>query len=360
MARLRSSFALVPRVRLWPGLPPDAYVRSPLGPPTAIAPDGAVFFARARHALWHGLRAAGLEPGDEVLTPAYHCGAEVEAVARAGLRVVFYEAADDLQPDPDELENLLGPRARALLLIHYFGFPQNVGHWRGWCDDHGLLLIEDCAHALNAESGGRPVGSLADVAIFSFAKTLPLPDGAALVSRTPVTLRLRRHAAVLPLLKRHAQWAMARSALLDGRLARFEREDLDDMELGDPSRAAAHASQFLLRRFAVPKVAERRRAHYRLLLEAAGGRTPRPFATLPDGAAPLVFPLKTDGDAAVLERLARTRVEARPFWPATHPLLPADRFPGAVAWRRRFVALPVHQELRARDLERIARALDPR
>jgi dTDP-4-amino-4,6-dideoxygalactose transaminase len=307
--------------------------------------------------LWHGVRGAGLEPGDEVLTPAYHCGAEVEALLRAGLAVRFYEAGERLEPDPAELETLLGPRTRALLLLHYFGFPQDLVRWRAWCERFGLLLIEDCAHAIHASRDGHALGSLGDVAVFSFAKTLPLPDGAALVTPAPTSPARKPNRWILPLLKRQAQWAMARYARLDAALERFEREYTDDWRLGDTAAGPSRATPFLLRRLACPDVAEQRRAHYRVLLEVAGDRVPLPFAELPDGASPLIFPLKTTGDAGVLGRLEHARVEARPFWPVVHPCLPADQFQAAAAWRRAFVALPVHQELRPVDLERIATAL---
>jgi dTDP-4-amino-4,6-dideoxygalactose transaminase len=345
-------------VRLWPGLPPSALFATPQSPSQFPlgAPDVALF-ARARHALWHGVRAAGLKPGDEVLTPAYHCGAEVEAMLSAGLAVRFYEAGERLEPDPRELETLISPRTRALLLIHYFGFPQDLVRWRTWCDRFGLLLVEDCAHAIHASRDGHAIGSLGDLAVFSFVKTLPLPDGAALVTRAPTTPARKRHRSLVPLVKRHAQWAMTRFARLDAALERFERDLTEDLALGDPSIGPSRVTPFLLHRLARPEVAEQRRAHYRMLLELAGDRVPFAFAELPEAASPLFFPLETERDPGVLDRLERARIEARPFWPITHPSLPADRFPGAAAWRRAFMALPVHQELRSADLERIAAAL---
>jgi dTDP-4-amino-4,6-dideoxygalactose transaminase len=348
------------RVRLWPGLTPSALFATPRAPAQfPLGGPGVALFARARHALWHGVRAAGLKPGDEVLTPAYHCGAEVEALLQAGLGIRYYEAGDRLEPDPGELETLLGPRTRALLVIHYFGFPQDLARWRTWCERFGLLLIEDCAHAIHASTNGHAIGSLGDLAVFSFGKTLPLPDGAALITRAaPAPGPARRSRSVMPLVKRHAQWAMARSARLDAALERFEREHPEDMQLGDPGAGPSRMTPFLLRRLARPEVAERRRAHYHLLLEAAGDRVPLPFAELPDAASPLFFPLEVGDDPGVLRRLEHARIEARPFWPIIHPSLPADQFPGAAAWRRAFVALPVHQELRSNDLDRIATVLD--
>jgi dTDP-4-amino-4,6-dideoxygalactose transaminase len=318
---------------------------------------GTRLFARARHALWHGLRAADVASGDEVLTPAYHCGAEVEAIIAAGLVPRFYDVGDTLTPERQELESLLTPRTRALLIIHYFGFPQALASWRRWCNGHGLLLIEDCAQALYTRDGDAPVGSAGELAIFSFAKTLPLPDGAALVSRTPVDAPGGPQPSLLPVLKRHMQWAMSRSAPLDARLAGFEREAADEFELGDPSRGPARATRYLLPRLPHADVRECRRANYRRLLESARTLVPPSFDRLPSGASPLVFPVEAGADADLEQRLARARIEARRFWPVAHPALAPDRFPGAAAWRRRLLALPVHQELRSEELARIIAAL---
>ena len=101
--------------------------------PFPLDKPGCVLFERARHGLWHGLRALGLVGDDEVLVPAYHHGSEIEAFVRAGLTCRFYEATEALAPDERELEALLGLRTRALHLIHYLGFAQDAPRWRGWC-----------------------------------------------------------------------------------------------------------------------------------------------------------------------------------------------------------------------------------
>ena len=75
------------RISVWPPLPPEVYARTSVdeAPVSRSTSPIAGCFSRARHGLWHGVRALGLAPGDEVLTPAYHHGSEVEALFRAGL-----------------------------------------------------------------------------------------------------------------------------------------------------------------------------------------------------------------------------------------------------------------------------------
>jgi dTDP-4-amino-4,6-dideoxygalactose transaminase len=347
-----------PRLRLSPPLAPSVYVRRPRPLPFPLREPNVSLFARGRHALWYGVQALELRPGDEVLAPAYHCGTEIEVLARAGLVCRFYEATDTLEPNEPELEALLSPRTRALLLIHYFGFPQDAPRWRAWCDARGLLLLEDCAPAWLASVDGHPVGTFGHLAVFSFYKTLPLPDGAALLVRSrPPRPRATANAGLFAIAKGHVKWTMARSATVDRLLAALEDEYVPDLALGDPDSAPSRGTRFLLPRLARPGAAERRRANYARLLAEFAPHVPVPFDTLPAGACPLIFPVETRPGERLAERLEREGVPARRYWPILHPLLPQDAFPRAVTWHERFVALPVHQGLRASDLARVAGAL---
>lgn len=314
-------------------------------------------YALGRHALWHGVRTLALESGDEVLVPAYHHGSEVEALARAGLTCRFFAAADDLQPMEAELDALVAERTRALLLIHYLGFPQDLARWRRWCDSRGLMLIEDAAQAWLASSDGEPVGSAGDAAVFCLYKTVGVPDGAALVSRTPPEPRPSRGpASATRLAWRHAAWLRARVAVPSPRPVWRPPQDADmadDFALGDVGGAPAAGTSLVAAR--VPHdLAARRRANYETLLRQFGGRVDPPFDRLPAGASPFVFPLRADDKQDLLRRLYAAGIHAFDFWSRGHPLLESSRFAGVERRRRQTVGLPVHQELRPRDLARIA------
>ena len=80
--------------------------------------NGRVFVAhRARTALWHGLRALGLEPGARILIPAYCCGAELEVALRMGSRPLLYGLEPRYEPDQDQITALRRGDVRALLVI---------------------------------------------------------------------------------------------------------------------------------------------------------------------------------------------------------------------------------------------------
>jgi dTDP-4-amino-4,6-dideoxygalactose transaminase/CelD/BcsL family acetyltransferase involved in cellulose biosynthesis len=350
----------------WPTLPPDALLR-PAVPraalPFPLAEEHCRLFAVARHGLWHGLRTLGIAPGDALLAPAYHHGSEIEVLVRLGAEVRFYGS---LVPDPDELASLVDERVRALHLIHYLGFPQDAARWRTWCDAHGLLLIEDCAQAWLASRDGVPVGSYGDVAIWSLYKTFGLPDGAALRCRLPVDLSGSATET------RHGWGESAQLALawLAQRLPLHTRQDgaadatgydpAEDFALGDPASAPSAMSMELLPRVADAGAAAARRANYRVLLEALGDHVASPFASLPDGASPWMFPLEVSAKAALRDRLAFDGVGTLDIWRVPHPSLPVERFPEAALRRECTIGLPVHQELQPEHLERIIQAMAPR
>jgi dTDP-4-amino-4,6-dideoxygalactose transaminase len=335
--------------------------------PFPLEEQGCRVFARARHGLWQGVQALGLEPGDAVLVPAYHHGSEVEALLRAGLAPRFYAGTARLEPDEEELASMLGPDVRALYLIHFLGFPQDAARWRAWCDERGLLLIEDAAQAWLAHISGHPVGSFGDLAIFCLYKTIGVPDGGAVLVRAPAAGRSAAHApgpdsaaplGALAVVRRHAAWALQHSAvfsaLYQNSRSAAEYQPARDFGLEDAGMPASVATQRLLYRIASGRAAAGRRANYALLMNDLAHLVPPPFDVLPAGASPYAFPIEADDKGATLERLAARGLGAVDFWSVPHPSLPVADFPAIAGRRRRTIVLPVHQELRPEHVERIA------
>jgi dTDP-4-amino-4,6-dideoxygalactose transaminase len=350
------------RLGVWPPLPPSAYARRRRRElPFPLDLPDCRLYSRARHGLWAALQALGLEPGDEVLVPAYHHGSEIETLVQLGLTCRFYAGDENLAPDEAELESLLTPRVRALYLIHYLGFPQDAVRWRQWADDRGLLLVEDAAQAWLATAAGAPVGTLGDLSLFCLYKTFGLPDGAAILSRVPPRLDERRSALGAGLLaRRHAAWLMERSGILAAAGARLRGErPYDpslDFALGDPQTQPSTATRFLLPRIADPQAAARRRANYSALLEELGEAVAAPFAVLPEGASPFALLFESEAREEVIQHFRERGIGAYPFWLAFHPATPAESFPHIASRRRRTIALPVHQELTRAAVGRILAA----
>lgn len=353
------------RLAIWPALPLSAYRRQPLTSlPFPLEDPHHRVFSRARHGLWHGIRALGIQPGSVVLAPAYHHGSEIEALGRAGLLCRFYDVDPDLQPAEERLEALLGPDVRALYLIHYFGIPQQVDRWRAWCDRHGLLLVEDAAMAFLSTLDGRPIGSFGDLAIYCLYKTFALPDGGAMVCSSPTVPRPRtdRPPGIAPAMMRHGSWLAQRSRLFataHAMLARNREPEWGrNFGLGDPDTPASRVTTALIPRLVDTDAAARRRSNHRVLLEELGDRVRPLFPVIPKGSSPTAFLIQLDPEHQ--RRVGRVLQDGgvRPanFWLVPHPSLPKEGFDRARSLRSSLVGLPVHQELNGVDLERILAA----
>jgi dTDP-4-amino-4,6-dideoxygalactose transaminase len=120
-------------------------------------------------ALHLALLAAGVGPGDEVITVPFTFVATVAAIRYTGATPVFV----DIEPhsftlDPAALEAAITPRTKAILPVHLYGHPADMDPILAIARRHGLVVIEDAAQAHGAEYKGRRVGSLGDLACFSF------------------------------------------------------------------------------------------------------------------------------------------------------------------------------------------------
>ncbi len=140
------------------------------------------YFSLGRHALAAAFQLILIEKGDCVLVPAFICRDILSALKQAGAIPVFYPVTRDLTPEffPE------AEKARAVLAVNYFGFPQPLKPFRELCDRYGTALIEDNAHGfLSRDENGRLLGSRGDVGITSIRKTLLIPDGAVLSLNRP-------------------------------------------------------------------------------------------------------------------------------------------------------------------------------
>lgn len=138
-------------------------------------------------ALHLALRALGIGPGDEVITQSHSSPFTAIAIHQSGARPVYVESCeDDFGLDPSAVARALTPRTKAILPVHLYGHPVRIEAIRALADGVGLPVIEDCAQAQGATSGGRPVGTFGAIGCLSFYPTknlAALGDGGAIVTR---------------------------------------------------------------------------------------------------------------------------------------------------------------------------------
>jgi len=129
-------------------------------------------------ALHLSMLAAGLDPGDEVITTPLSFCASVNAVIHAGATPVLADINPVTQNiDPAAVEDKISDRTRAILPVHFAGRPCDMEALTAIADRHGLIVIEDCAHAVETEYKGRKAGTFGDFGCFSFYVTKNVSTG---------------------------------------------------------------------------------------------------------------------------------------------------------------------------------------
>lgn len=124
------------------------------------------------------LRAAGIRPGDEVIVPPYTYIATASAVLMVGAVPIFADIdPDTYNIDPVQIEEAISDRTRAIIPVHFGGQSCEMDKIRAIASKHGLVVIEDAAHAHGSAYNGYPVGSLGDLASFSFQNSKPMTAG---------------------------------------------------------------------------------------------------------------------------------------------------------------------------------------
>jgi dTDP-4-amino-4,6-dideoxygalactose transaminase len=120
-------------------------------------------------ALHLALLAAGVGPGDEVITVPFTFVATVSAIHYSGAKTVFVDVdPETFTMSPDAIERAITPRTKAIMPVHLYGQPADMDPILAIARKHGLVVIEDAAQAHGAEYKGRRAGSLGDLACFSF------------------------------------------------------------------------------------------------------------------------------------------------------------------------------------------------
>ena len=115
------------------------------------------------------LLAAGIGPGDEVITTPLTFAATANVIVHAGATPVLADiCADDLNIDPEQIERRITPRTKAIMPVHYAGQPCRMDEILDIARRHSLTVIEDAATAAGPRYKGRPVGGLGDATAFSF------------------------------------------------------------------------------------------------------------------------------------------------------------------------------------------------
>ncbi|HVZ71755.1 MAG TPA: DegT/DnrJ/EryC1/StrS family aminotransferase [Polyangia bacterium] len=314
----------------------------------ALGVARAVGISSGTDALLALLMAHGVGPGDEVVTTPLSFFATAGVIARVGARPVFADVEPDtLNLAPDRAIEKLGPRARAIVVVHLFGRAARTAPLAAACTSRGLALIEDAAQAIGATSDGRPVGSVGAAALSFFpSKNLGgFGDGGAVVTDDAAL------ADRVALLRSHGATARMRHELVGGNFR------LDELQAALLRVKLPHLSRWT----------ERRRGHARRYRAALANL---PGLALPPDDDTCVwnqFVVRVrDGRRDELARaLAKRKIATAIYYATPLHLQPAlaslghgaGDFPVAEAAAAEVLALPVAAELDDTAIDRVADAV---
>ena len=339
------------------------------GPRTSEFEDAIAAYTGARHAIavanctaaLHLIAVtAGLGPGDEVIMPSLTFVATVNSVAYTGATPVFADVVSPTEPwlDPESVTRRITPRTRAVCCMQYGGHPGESLALRDLAERHGLLLLEDSAHALGTRIGDEHAGTLGFAGAYSFFsnKNLAVGEGGMVVCRDDET------AARARLLRSHGMTS------LSWQRHQGHASSYDVVALGHNYRMDEARSALGLSRLARLDDDNRRRAAidalYRERLEGVAGLTPA--LTPPPGAAlahhlfTVVLAAGLDRDA-VREHLSSAGIQTSVHYPPAHrfAIYAAARadLPATDEAARRCLTLPLFPHMTDEQVELVAATL---
>lgn len=201
--------------------------------------------ANGTDAILLGLDALGIGSGHEVITSANTFFATVEAIEHTGAKTVLVDCDQETWLiDPAAVEAAITPRTAAIAAVHLYGQPAPMAELRDIADRHGLALLEDCAQAHGARLNGQRIGTISDVAAFSFypGKNLgACGDGGAVITNNEDLAQRIRVLSQHGQAEKYQHELMGYNSRLDTLQALFLSEKLKDLDADNARRRAAAA-----------------------------------------------------------------------------------------------------------------------
>lgn len=303
------------------------------------------------------LAACGLGPGDEVLVPSMTFVATANSILYVGATPVFVdiEGVDLPLMSLEDAAAKCTPRTRAVILVHYAGYLPDCARWQAFAQTHGLILIEDAAHA----AGLAGAGTIGDAAVFSFYgnKNMTTAEGGMVTAGDPDRLDRIRH------LRAHGMTSGTQQRLT-GHANGYDVTALGFNYRMDEFRAAIGLVQLAR----LPAWNARRQAlvdRYRQQLRRACPGILLPFPE-PRASAnhimPVLLPETVDREGIMQdlrERGIQTSVHYAPVHRFTlyRERIPGVSLPRTEEFARRSLSLPLHPKMDDRDIDTVVLAL---
>jgi len=317
----------------------------------AVGVRHAVAVSSGTAALHLALRAAGIGPGDEVIVPDFTFPATANVVELVGARPALVDIdLATFNVDVAQIRPAITRRTRAIMPVHLFGQPADMGPILALAAEHGLLVIEDAACALGAEYHGRRCGGLGNAGCFSFhpRKTITTGEGGMVVTddeRLAGRVRqLRNHG-----MARHGEAVRFVDAGFNYRLTDFQGA-LGAVQMG-------RLEEIIARRIYLAGL------YHQALASLPGVTRPtamdgtrhiwQSYVILLDEGVERAAVMRTLAEAGIETTIGTYAVSAQPHYAGK-----AGRLPNSLRAYERGLCLPLHTRMTEADIEEVARWLE--
>jgi dTDP-4-amino-4,6-dideoxygalactose transaminase len=326
-----------------------------------IGADRVTAVSCCTEALFISMELAGAGPGTEVVLPTVSFVGAGNAVASRGARPVFCDVDPrTLSPSVDDVAAALGPRTKAVILVHYGGYPGDVLAIAELCRERGVILVEDAACSVASRVNGQACGVIGDIGVWSFdsQKILVTGDGGMLSARDPEVVARAAKLAYFGLeqFSGFTQAKVADARWWDFEISSFSRRSImNDIQAAIGLVQLGRLAGFVERRGQIVDYYDRE------LSDLPGLLCPPP---LPPGHQSSNYLYWVQLDEAIRDSVARDLYNRGIYttfrYPALHQVraYASDaRLPKAESAVARTLCLPLHQSLSDADVELTVAAL---
>ncbi|MDD5773361.1 MAG: DegT/DnrJ/EryC1/StrS family aminotransferase [bacterium] len=345
-----------------------------------IFKENIITFRYGRNAIWWGLKYLDIKSGENVLVPSSLCDVVIDPFVSLGINLKYYSLDKSLKYGPEEIRKKIDKDTRAVYVIHYFGFPQDLSAVKDICDKNKLFLIEDCAHSFLGSFNGKPLGDFGDISIFSPRKFLPVPDGGFLkINKNNLKLpAIEKEEKFIPaavgltklILKDMAFNNLIPLGILKKALKVF-KEPEDNLPLTykgslnhNFNEEISFLSKYIINKLDLDEVIDKRRKNFNYwinILDELPGIKPL-FSQLPEGVVPYSFPVLIEKRDEFLIKFENAGMFFEPtlnwtFYNLNNLLNKNEKFSDTQFLAERFLSLPVYQSLDLNKLEKIRKRM---
>ena len=331
--------------------------------------DNSYTYSRATDGFYALLKTLGLKKGDQVILPAYCCAELIEPIRALNLEVVFYTLEQALSPNWQQLERYFKhEQAKVAVMIHFFGFKQDIKKMHQLCNKHHLFLIEDCVHLM------EPIDQMKQLKknhakLYSPRKFFSIIDGGLLVTDKKIDIELQNNDSLIRLL----QWLFWQIiicyglyTLLSNQYKRIKKsvkkQCLTSQNKYTPKKMHP-VSKWLLTKQDIDKMINQRKKNMSIVSQLKDNLLLKPLFIYPvDDIGPVFFPLITEKkNKEVIIKIFQEVGVCIYNWPKLDPMIKNNkRYRLENEWVECIFAMPISQSISEKKITQLIDQLNKR